>query len=219
MDTDLIGAAKDSFATLSNSGQLLPLLRLLFGHPLWLVAETAASAVAGLVREAKSEQKNRKAKAYIRTTAELFGKDLPWRVRYGAAETACQFRLEDEPKHATFFKSVQLFYNDPISKLRGLSAENLFFVLLNASDKQRAEYEKKFEREILTWLMDEDCWVLEHIYRYFNSLYKRNANIDRFTRAERSPLLAGLEEWWKADRETFLEHIEAAKEISRQTVT
>ena len=39
VETETITAAEDEFASLANSEKLEPLLQLLFGHPLWSVAE------------------------------------------------------------------------------------------------------------------------------------------------------------------------------------
>jgi hypothetical protein len=210
----LIENAEDSFKELGKSGKLLPMLRLLFGHPLWSVAETAASVAASLLREAKAEGKTAEVRGYVEIIESLFEQQLPWRVRYGAMEAAFQIRLNDEPRHATFFKGVKdfRFYCDQSSKMRGLCAENLLSIILNASDKQRASFESQFEPEIRAWLVDEDCWVLEHVYRYFHALHLRNANVERFMSGPRSPLVAGLDKWWTHDRETFLEHIETKKE-------
>ena len=211
VDTGRIDEAEGSFRALAMTGKLLPLLRLLFGHPLWSVSEAAASVVAGLLRKARTAQRNEEAQAYIEVIGALCAPSLPWRVRYGAMEAAFQIRLDEEEKHATFFKGVRLFYADP-STLRGLCAENLLSVILNSSDMQRVKYEAEFEREIRRWLVDEDCWVLEHVYRYFHALHLRNANVDGFMSGPQSPLVAGLDKWWAQDRETFHEHIETQKE-------
>jgi hypothetical protein len=238
-DPDWADGAEERFKALAASGKLLPLLRLLFGHPLWSVAETAASVVAALLREAKTPEE---ANAYIQLIEALFepelpdeveGSENPWRVRYGALEAAFQIRLHDQPHYATFFKGVRTCYREPISRLRALCAENLLSVMLNASDKQRAAYEDQFKDEIERWLVDEDAWVLEHVYRYFHTLQKRaeteekgaafapSSSVARFMSGKQSPLFAGLGEWWKADREAFLKHIEAqkAKRIRRPAET
>jgi hypothetical protein len=201
------------------------MLRLLFGHPLWSVAEAAAHVAAKLLREAKIAGETAEARGYVEIVESLFDQQLPWRVRYGAMEAAFQIRLNDEPKHATFFKGVKefRFYDDQSSKMRGLCAENLLSIILNASDKQRTAFESQFEPEIRRWLVDEDCWVLEHVYRYFHALHQRarnekkdaeclvSASIGRFMSGPQSPLTAGLDEWWAQDRATFLEHIETQK--------
>jgi len=208
--TEAITAAEDEFASLANSGKLEPLLRLLFGHPLWSVAESAASVVAGLVREAKPGE----AGVYIALIRQLFAPHLPWRVRYGAMEAAFQIRLNEEAK--TFFEGVKMFYNDPVSKLRGLCAENLFAIMLNASDTHRMAYEVQFDSEIRAWLKDEDCWVLEHIFRYFHELQERGAGMSRFEDAGLSVLLAGLDDPW-GNREKFLTHIDGKKASRAET--
>ena len=50
-------------------------------------------------------------------------------------ETAFQTRLDEEPKHATFFKGVKdfRFFEGKSSKMRGLCAGKLLSILLNAS--------------------------------------------------------------------------------------
>jgi hypothetical protein len=219
--TETITAAEDEFASLANSGKLEPLLRLLFGHPLWSVAESAASVVAGLVREAKTTGE---AGVYIALIRKLFAPDLPWRVRYGAMEAAFQIRLDEvrktdtffEGKAKTFFDGVKSFHHDPVSKLRGLCAENLFAIMLNASDKDREKCEAEFDKEIRVWLKDEDCWVLEHIFRYFHELQARGAGMSRFEGAGLSVLVDGLDDPW-GNRERFLTHIDGKKGSRAQT--
>ncbi len=115
-DTKRLERAAAQFEALPMSEKLLPLFRLLFGHPLWSVAEWAASVFAARLREAKKHEPEM-ARAHIRIIEALFERDLPWRVRYGAMETAFQIRLDEEPKHETFFNGVRLFYYDPISKI------------------------------------------------------------------------------------------------------
>lgn len=185
-------------------------LRLLFGHPLWSVAEAAASVIAELVREAAKDGREQEKKAYLDAIESLF--DEPhWRVRYGAMEAAYQIRLDETVTMTTFAKGVKLFYNDRVSKLRGLCAENLFSVMLNASDQRRKRWETEFDDQIRHWLRDEDCWVLDHIHRYFHTLHLRGATAPILTNAECSQLFEGLDDWWRYDREAFLKHIETRK--------
>ena len=215
VETETITAAEDDFASLANAGKLELLLRLLFGHPLWSVAESAASVVAGLVREAKTPGE---AEVYIALIRQLLAPHLPWRVRYGAMETAFQIRLNEVPKPKTFFEGkaktffdgVKRFHNDPVSKLRGLCAENLFAIMLNASDADREKCEAEFDKEIRAWLKDEDCWVLEHIFRYFHELQARGAGMSLFKDAGLSVLMNGLDDPW-GNRERFLTHIDGKK--------
>ena len=218
---ELISEQSDAFAKLSTPEPLVSVLRLLFAHPLWSVGETTAGVIAGLIRDAREKAQPDEAKAYRDAIRTLLASREPWRVPLAAMETAYQFRHEDEPeKMATFSDGIHRFYADPSSKLRGLCAENLFSVMLNASDNRRRELERQFKREIRFWLRDEDCWVLEHVHRYFHALHLRHLKVSRFIggRVMRalgvrrgSRLFAGLNGWWKADREKFLTYIDREK--------
>ena len=200
--------------------RLVLVLRLLFGHPLWSVAEAAASVIADLYAGATEAKDRRAADDYHAAIAELLDPRLPWRVRFGAVEAAYQIRLDENPKMKTFAAGVRKFYNDPNSKLRGLCAENLVSVMLNANSRRRLDIEAEFTNEMRFWLMDEDCWVLEHVHRYFHTLALRdNAKLrDENTArlvADASRLCEGLGDWWLQDREKFLTCIEERKEELR----
>ena len=199
---------------------LTRVLCLFFGHPLWSVAEAAANVIAGLYSAACDANDDGARADCHGAIVELLAPGLPWRVRFGAVEAAFQIRLHETPKMKTFADGVRAFYNDPSSKLRGLCAENLLSVMLNANNKNRLELEARFEREIHFWLKDEDCWVLEHVHRYFNALARRGTDAIGKTMAaalvtDASRLCEGLEDWWQADRERFLSHIETRKRTLR----
>jgi hypothetical protein len=185
-------------------------LRLLYGHPLWSVAESAASVAETLVTHAPPNSTDRQ--AYIDIVQSLFHASLPWRVRYGATETAYQIRDSEDPNMATFGRAVKLFYGDEVSKLRGLCAENLFSVMLNASDDDRVSLEREFDTPIREWLKDKDCWVLDHVHRYFHTLHLRGVNVSHFTSGPPSPLFEKSPDWWTEPRDQFLSAIEDAKE-------
>ena len=219
--------ARDGLAELCGTEKLSDALRLLFAHPLWSVGETTAGVVAELMRDAREREHPDKAKAYRDAILGLLEPQLPWRVRLGALETAFQFRHEDEPKEmATFADGIRRYHADESSKIRGLCAENLFAVMLNEGDGRRRELEREFKDEIRFWLRDEDCWVLEHVHRYFHTLGKqRGVDVSRFIGgtfarlmgAKRgSRLFMGLNNWWTTDRETFLKHIEDQKSAIRE---
>ena len=210
----------DAFAALRQDRLVTPVLRLFFGHPLWSVAEAAANVIARLYSGACEAEDDGARDDYHGAIVELLAPDLPWRVRFGALEAAFQIRLHETPKMKTFADGVRAFYNDPSSKLRGLCAENLLSVMLNANNEHRLKLEATFEREMRFWLKDEDCWVLEHVHRYFNALARRDKDAFGKTMAgalvaDASALCEGLDTWWQADRETFLSHIEERKRTLR----
>lgn len=219
-DTDRMTDQKAAFAALRRDRLLTPVLRLLFGHPLWSVAEAAASVIASLYARADETEDDDARNDYHAAIAELLDPQAPWRVRFGAMEAAFQIRLHERPKMKTFADGVHRFYHDQNSKLRGLCAENLISVMLNANNKHRLQLAAEFETEMRCWLRDEDCWVLEHVHRYFHALARRDQDMLRDDRvaallAQCSRLCDGLDAWWLVDRERFLRHIEARKQHLR----
>jgi hypothetical protein len=226
VDTSAIDKAEKAIRSLWTTPELMDLFRLLFGHPLWSVAESAANVLAKLLGKAKEENRTAECAAYVGMLERLFDRRQPWRVRYGAVEAAFLIRLDEEPNHTTFFKAVRKFYNDPISKMRGLCAENLLSIMLNAGDFQRERYERDFEKEIARWLRDTDCWPLEHVYRYFHALHARaakgnkdrkrvQASIDRFARKRRSRLTRDIGRWWEMNRAEFLSNLDDRKRLEK----
>jgi hypothetical protein len=197
-DTESISKAEDQFANLPHA-DLQEIIRLLFAHPIWAVAEAAAAMLSLLVERDK---------ALIAIVGELLD-NANWRVRYGACEAAFILR-EKFPE--IFFGSVHRFFDDLNCKIRGLCAENLFSYILNASSAARPDRIKQFEKEIHRWTADEDCWVLEHVFRFFHTLSERYVDIAIFLSGPASRLLAGKEEWYLLEREQFLLHIEQRKE-------
>jgi TIR domain/NB-ARC domain len=189
--------ARDQIAALPDLGAFMGLL---FAHPVWSVAETVASVLAELVR-----RKN----APISVVTDLFD-DRVWRTRFGAIETSYQLREHDDM--ASFTTAVHRFHADASSKIRGLCAENLFAEIINLGGKKRARRIQEFEPEIRIWLKDEDCWVLEHIYRFFNALHKSRFDVRGLLSAGVSRLLDDKPEWYALGREEFLRHIEARKQ-------
>ena len=218
-DPKRLARIDEEFAALGPD-LLTRVLRLFFGHPLWSVAETAANVIARLYSSAAEAKDTGACDGYHAVIVELLDRSEPWRVRFGATEAAFQIRLHETPRMRTFAHAVRVFYNDPNSKLRGLCAENLVSVLLNANDKRRLELTAAFETELRFWLKDEDCWVLEHVHRFFHALWQRDKDMLRNEKlaalvGDASRLCDGLGDWWNKDRETFLQHIEERKQELR----
>lgn len=196
-DTKPISQAADELAKLAQS-DLSEMIKLLFAHPIWVVAEAAATTLTSLV-EADPQR--------IEIVCKLL-EDKNWRVQYGACETA--FIMKDQHPQL-FLRSVHRFYDNPNCKIRGLCAENLFSHILNSSSRVRTELLAEFEEEIHCWLRDEDCWVLEHIFRFFHTLHKRQFDVETLFPTRLSPLLDGASRWFTFDRGDFLLHIERQK--------
>jgi hypothetical protein len=170
---------------------------LLFSHPLWDVAETAASVLSSLI-EVDAEQK--------RIVIALFD-DPYWRVRFGAIETA--YMLVTVDRMETFRQAVNRFCDDPNSRVRALCAEDLVAYILERPPLLRESYLNQFSRAIQVWLNDSDCWVLEHMFRLLRVLDRDGYDCTKLFSSSMPYLLDGLANWKELRRETFLTHIEA----------
>lgn len=173
-------------------------LWLLFVHPLWSVIESAASVLAEMVRRGD---------APIATVTDLFESD-DW--RYGAIETS--YQLRDFDNMASFTDAVHRFYADESCEVRGLCAENIIAEILNLGTEERTRRLREFEIEIRAWLKDEDCWVLEHLYRLFSELHRSRFDVRWLVSEGVSRLFEDGTEWYALSREEFLRHIEAKKQ-------
>ena len=188
-------------------------MRLFFGHPIWSVAEAAATTLSALILEDKDKQADR-----LAIIAALLADASNWRVQFGANEAAFAVRHADEE---LFFKSVETHFAHRICKIRGLCAENLISLLLNSSKPKRSDLMYRFRAQITAWVSDQDCWVLEHVYRLYNTLEKRAAiaetqdvkgcDLSAATLSRDSLLLKDRQDWWKISRDDFLRHIEKVK--------
>jgi hypothetical protein len=182
---------------LSTFPRLLDIIRLLFSHPLWDVAETAASVLSSLI-EVDAEQK--------RIVIALFD-DPYWRVRFGAIETA--YMLVTVDRMETFRLAVNRFCDDSNSRVRALCAEDLVAYILERPPLLRENYLSQFSRAIQVWLNDSDCWVLEHMFRLLRVLDRDGYDCSKLFPSSMPYLLDGLTGWKELRRETFLTHIEA----------
>ncbi len=198
-----IRAALSGLTVKEESG-LKSVFEVLFAFPLWEVVEKAASALASIVDD------NPRLAEFIR--GELFEHPV-WRVRYGAAETA--FLTSFDPRRGLFSDAVRRFYNEEEPLLRGNCAENVAaWILETESEEDRAKLLSGFQVQIECWLKDDDCWVLDHMYRLFWKLAQEQPgmSLEPLLRSGVSPLLKGEDSvWYLLDRRRFLARIERNK--------
>ncbi len=176
--------------------------RLMFAHPVWAVAEAAASSLAELASEDAARKQKR-----LAIVRDLM-RDEDWRVQFGANEAAFALR-HVEPE--LFHGAVEAFFNHANCKIRGLAAENLTSVILNAGPKRRGALLARHAPQIRAWLRDDDCWVLEHVFRLFSTLYARKIDFADLLKDGVSRLFADAPQWYAFGREEFLVHIERRK--------
>jgi hypothetical protein len=194
-----IGEAEEA---LSRSEHLADLMRLFFSHPLWAVAETAASSLASFAE--KDFQK--------RAIVSALFDDPYWRVCFGAIETA--YQLVDFDRFTLFRAAVQRFYAHGNSRVRALCAENLVAYMLDCLPPVRERYLEEFDAAVRRWIEDDDAWVLEHVFRLLRRLDEGEPGCARYFQGDVPYLLQGLAKplpqsgWSKLARADFLAHIE-----------
>ncbi len=182
---------------LENSPALPKIIRLLFAHPLWDVAEDAASVLSDMSPEIATP------------VIEELLEDKCWRLRYGAIEAAFGIRYVDD--YVLFTKAVRSCYDHPNCRVRALCVENLTAQILACESEERGRWCANFAAEIKAWLKDEDCWVLEHIYRLFRQLDERGDDYQPLWTDGVSRLFENCPNWYRMKRADFLRSIEAAK--------
>ena len=121
-----------------------------------------------------------------KTIVGLF-EDTNWRVRFGAIEAA--FQLAEIDRMTLFGAAVRRFFADDNSRVRALCAENLISYMLERSPALRESFLAEFREPIARWLCDDDCWVLEHIFRLFRRLHADGADCGDFFASGMPPLL------------------------------
>ena len=194
-----VGRFRRAREALAKRPELAELMRLFFAHPLWAVAEAAASVLSSLAEEDPARRG---------IVTELFD-DPRWRVRFGAIEAAFAIRHLDQG--TSFFEAVRRFHGDANCRVRALCAENLVAMIVNRGPLAGGQLVEAFSEEIRTWLRDEDCWVLEHAFRLVRTLDARGADLSPLFAAGVSRLFADAPEWYRLPREAFLVHIEKRK--------
>jgi hypothetical protein len=213
-NTEKIDDAYEELRQIEDISLLVEIIDVLFGHPIFNVAETAATKLRDIILQHRSDT------VADEIFPQLFAKDH-WRSHYGATETAFQLRLT-KPKF--FRNSVEKFFAHNSCRVRGLCAENLISTILAAStdkalmmlglkeDGRTASYRFAIDR----WLDDDDCWVLDHVYRLFSELNRKLSKPDQQKLAELasgkiSRSFPGKLKWFYLPRIEFLRTIEEKK--------
>ncbi len=194
-----IADAKEDLASL-DTGALYDVMRLLFAHPIWSVSEAAATVLSTLI--GLKPARGKKLSKLIR--------DKNWCVQFGTLEVAFARRHVDKKG---FFDSVRKFHNHKNCKIRGAVAGNIEFYILNSAKAKQKLLLESFKKEFQYWLSesDEDCWVLDHVYRMIHALHKDGQDIEPLFPMNPSRLLTGMTDWYARERGEFLRHIEDRK--------
>ena len=87
--------------------------------------------------------------------------------------------------------------------------------ILDSPPAEQRDLLAAFQPQVCYWIQNnqEDCWVLDHVYRLFRALQAdglRQAS-ESLLSAIVSPLLEGEPKWYQLDRQSFLRRIEERK--------
>jgi serine/threonine protein kinase len=202
----------------------------LMSHPLWSKAEQVAAVLAGLANRSECS-------ARVFYVVDQLVKHPNWRVQYGAIEASFLFRQIDDRRDANdsavtrFDCHLCQFYEHNVSRIRGLCCEDFVGDLLDR-EPNKWKYRLdgtlpsgvKCDQVLARWLQDDDCWVLEHVYRLFHFVFStENSPSQGLSKELQSwfqsqlnqlpveTLLGGIPEWHSMDRDRFLELLETAK--------
>jgi hypothetical protein len=186
----------------TDNQDLIGISAVLLQHPLWEIAETAASEIRYL---------------FQRNTADLAKKvrgefeSDNWRLQYGLLELAFSLRLE-QPELWEY--AVEKTYMSTNGRVRSLCAENTVNSILACGDSLLSRRLENSRKLIDFWFSqsDQDCsFVLESCHRLYSSLYKRRVRIQPYLPASIPPILGETKDWYKLDRAKFLRQIELSK--------
>lgn len=179
------------------------IIKVLFSHSLWAVAEAATSVVADLAQEDMT---------HLGLIDELLAEpDAYWRVRYGTVDAAFNVRELDDYRRLRH--ALQDNFNHLNSRVRGICFDELFAWVRLAEVAQRDGILKEFEAEFRHAIeYASDCWELEYIYLLFSFLWREGFDVGLwlgpdqryaayFGEHENSP-------FYELDREGFLLRID-----------
>ncbi len=198
VNSDCMDSAKNA-----SKGDLQAIFEVLFAHPYWRVTEEAASLLASIVDEDSSAAKH----------IQLLFEHKLWRVQYGAAEAAFVARFKNNNR--LFRQAINRFYKHREPLLRGDCVENLAAWIVDSSPSERRALLLEFKEQLVYWLReDQDCWVLDHVYRLFNQLESEGyqAEVAPLLQGGVSYLLEGAPVWYTMKRGDFLTRIEERKQ-------
>ncbi len=191
------------------------LFKLLLSHPIWHVAEAAASLLASLAR-AHWLEISRWIDEWLQAP-DPFG----WRLHYGVIEAAfCIFRFDDQPA-TRFERALIRFAASPNSRLRSLCAENAASIVLKDREfgVESIPHATFHDEYVRAWIGPKSLHrgdppifcplTLEVMHAYFSKLHRQNVDIPSILPANvpLCPLLEGDRPWFELRRGEFLTRI------------
>lgn len=139
-------------------------IKLLFSHSLWAVAEGATTLVTDLVDDDLGN---------LRLIGSLLDEeDAYWRVRYGAIDAS--FNVRDRDQYQLLRRALKENFGHPNCRVRGICFDDFFAWVRLAAEADRMAILNEFEPQLRHALTHaNDCWELEYIYLLFSFLHEK----------------------------------------------
>ncbi|WP_207958443.1 ATP-binding protein [Caballeronia sp. SBC1] len=165
------------------------IIKVLFSHSLWAVAEAATSVVADLAQEDI---------AHLSLIDELLDeRDAYWRVRYGTVDAAFNVRELDDYKRLR--RALRDNFAHANSRVRGICFDEFFAWVRLAEQEQRDAILQEFEPQLRHAIEHaSDCWELEYIYLLFSFLDRNGAEVKTGSKAKKG---SKAKEWLGPDQQ------------------
>ena len=197
-----VQAAFESTSEMRRLGK--DIVRLLFSHSQWAVAEAGTSILAMMV-----EADHR----HLSLIEELLTeKDGYWRVLYGAVDAAFNVRELDE--YALFGRAFRHGVEHANARVRGICFDDFFAWIRLSEPEHRKAIIDEFE-PVLRQAMEQasDCWELEYLYLLFRLLDTDDFDVASWLRKNNKLAryfgdLEAQPPFYKLEREAFLKQID-----------
>lgn len=222
--------------------ELVSLFRFLFSHPSWSEAED----VAAILQKVADRSECRKVVFQVVDQLLSDKDENNWRVQFGALEATFLLRHVDpqrfdksafpergninELEFGRFGNNISKLYKHEVCLIRGLCAEDFVADLFARSPAEWIGRLKYFQFAIVRWLQDDDCWVLEHMFRLFRKLavQTKSGTISglsswmtetlRASQKDKASLLSRIGSgWYELTRHPFLSKLEKCRREQLQS--
>lgn len=183
------------------------LIRVLFSHPLWTVAEAGTSALAMIVEEDVR---------HLALIRELLAEpDAYWRVRYGTVDAA--FNVRELDGGQLFRQAIRDNFAHANARVRGICCDDFFAWVRLADAAEREAIMGEFEPQLRHAVEHaSDCWELEYLYLLFRFLHGAGFDVPAWLAGNRglARYLGGEDDtpFYQLGREDFLLRIDRIRE-------
>ncbi|WP_158601979.1 ATP-binding protein [Pararobbsia silviterrae] len=185
---------------------VLDIIKVLFSHSFWAVAEAATSVVADLVHEDIDN---------LSLIDELLAEpDAYWRVRYGIVDAA--FNVREFDGYQRLRRALRANFAHANARVRGICLDEFFAWVRLAEPSERLAILREFEQPLRAAIEHaSDCWELEYLYLVFALLDRDGEDVGQWLGPDQRYARyfgdVARDPFYKLDRQAFLLRIDAIR--------